>query len=111
MDMILTGRAVDAKEALAMGLANRVVPRGKSLEAALQLAKDLCEFPQMTMRNDRLSAISQWSLPLTQALQVEFQLGLASLMAGAAKEGAQRFKSGVGKSGSFGGSGGDGSKL
>jgi enoyl-CoA hydratase len=101
MDMILTGRPVDAKEALQIGLANRVVPKGKSLEASIALAKDLCDFPQVTLRNDRLSALNQWSLPLQQALQVEFQLGMGSLLSGSSSEGAKKFKSGVGKGGQF----------
>src|SRR6202030_2958117 len=57
MDMILTGRAVDATEALAIGLANRVVPAGESRSAAEELARELAEFPQLCMREDRLSLL------------------------------------------------------
>src|SRR5207237_10797419 len=59
LDLILTGRAVGATEALAIGLANRVVPRGQSLSAAQELAAEIAKFPQTTMRNDRASAYEQ----------------------------------------------------
>src|SRR3990167_5069414 len=62
MDLILTGRPVDAAEAYAMGLANRLAPRGGALDAALELAAQLSAFPQTCLRNDRLSALGQWSL-------------------------------------------------
>src|ERR1700739_912920 len=62
MDMILTGRAVDAAEALAIGLANRVVPEGQAREAAEQLAAELAGLPQQCMRSDRLSALHQWGI-------------------------------------------------
>src|SRR5262245_7189275 len=67
MDMILTGRPVGAAEALDMGLANRVVPRGASLEAAQELAADIARFPQVTMRGDRASAYAQQGLDLPEA--------------------------------------------
>src|ERR1700737_2432845 len=63
MDMILTGRAVDAAEALAIGLANRVVPKGQVRVAAEQLAAELAALPQQCMRSDRLSALHQWGMP------------------------------------------------
>ncbi|MDG5976794.1 enoyl-CoA hydratase [Hydrogenophaga taeniospiralis CCUG 15921] len=69
MDLILTGRQVDAAEALQMGLANRVVPTGQAREAAIALAQQLAAFPQATMRADRESAYAQWDLPLGEALQ------------------------------------------
>ena len=104
MDLILTGRPVAAQEALQMGLANRVVPKGQALEAAVELASSLCEFPQLCMRNDRRSAMEQWGASEHTALAVEFGLGTASLVSGGAQEGAQRFKSGQGKGGKFPGS-------
>ena len=64
MDMILTGRAVGAEEALAIGLANRVVPTGQSRQAAEELAIELARSPQGCMRADRLSALHQWGLSL-----------------------------------------------
>lgn len=101
MDMILTGRPVGAEEALSFGLANRVVPDGNALSAALDLAELLAGFPQTCMRLDRASAIAQWGLPIDQALQREAELGRESLRAGAA-DGAGRFASGKGRGGDFG---------
>ena len=99
LDLILTGRAVDAAEAYAMGLANRVVPLGESLSAARALAAELARFPQMTMRNDRASVYAQEGLPLADALGHEFALGQASLAV--AHDGAQRFVDGQGRHGRF----------
>jgi len=70
--MILTGRAVDATEALAIGLANRVVPKGQARAAAEELAAELAALPQQCMRSDRLSALHQWGVPETEALDHEF---------------------------------------
>ena len=101
MDLILTGRPVDAEEALQMGLANRVVPDGTAIEAAEQLAASLCNFPQLCMRNDRRSAYDQWSLPVSEALQREFQLGQEVIASNETFLGASRFSSGKGKHGDF----------
>ena len=101
MDMILTGRAVEAEEALSFGLANRVVPAGKALEQALLLAEQMAAFPQACMRNDRISAMKQWSLPLNDALAYEAEIGRDSLRAGAST-GAARFAGGKGRGGDFG---------
>src|SRR5438105_126788 len=62
LDMILTGRAVDATEARAIGLVDRVVPPGNALVAAQQLARELAALPQTCMRSDRLSVYEQWSM-------------------------------------------------
>lgn len=102
MDLILTGRPVNAEEALLMGLANRVVAKGKAREAAEQLALELSAFPQTCMRNDRLSAIEQWDLPYDQAMAVEFAYGRNSMKGGASARGAQRFADGKGRGGNFG---------
>mgnify|MGYP003600093431 FL=1 len=99
MDLILTGRQVDAAEALQMGLANRVVPTGQVREAAIALARQLAAFPQATMRADRESAYAQWDLPLGDALQQEWQRGKARIPD--ALEGAQRFAAGQGRHGRF----------
>jgi enoyl-CoA hydratase len=101
MDMILTGRAVDAEEALAMGLANRVVADGASLEAAIELARQIAAFPQTCMRNDRRSALEQWSLPWDQAIAHETRLGRQTITAGETAAGAARFAAGEGRGGSF----------
>jgi enoyl-CoA hydratase len=101
MDMILTGRPVDAREAHAMGLANRVVPNGQALPAALELARQLSAFPQLCMRNDRLSALEQWSLDWDEATAFEVKVGMETLRTGSAVEGATRFAAGQGRSGAF----------
>jgi enoyl-CoA hydratase len=97
LDMILTGRAVHADEALAFGLVNRIVPRGESLAAARALAHQLAELPQVAMRGDRMSAYLQHDLPLAEALAQEFAIGGRSLAEGFA--GAQRFAAGAGRHG------------
>ena len=99
MDLILTGRQVVAAEALQMGLANRVVPRGQAREAAIALARQLAAFPQATLRADRESAYAQWDLPMGEALQQEWQRGKARIPD--ALEGATRFASGEGRHGTF----------
>jgi len=99
MDLILTGRKVEAAEALQMGLCNRVVPTGQALDAALALAQQLCDFPQQTLRADRLSAYAQWDLPLPQALHQEWQRGKQCIADGL--QGALRFAAGSGRHGKF----------
>jgi len=101
LDMILTGRPVEADEALSFGLANRVVPEGQALRAAVALAHQIAGFPQVCMRNDRDNALAQWSLSFDDAIRREARLGEGSINAGAA-EGAARFVGGAGRSGRFG---------
>ena len=101
MDMILTGRPVEAEEALAMGLANRVVARGEARAEAEKLAHQLTRFPQICMKADRRSAYDQWSLPLGAALHREYELGMEAIRSGETVEGATRFASGRGRGGSF----------
>jgi enoyl-CoA hydratase len=98
MDLILTGREVDAAEAHAIGLVNRVVPTGTALAAALELGHRLAVFPQTCLRNDRLSALEQEGLTESAALAVEHRYGIASLAAGAV-HGATRFADGAGRHG------------
>jgi enoyl-CoA hydratase len=100
MDMILTGRPVHAEEALAMGLANRVVADGESLAAARALAGEIAAFPQQCLRADRASAIAQWDYPLAEALSREGAGGYPVLEAEAI-DGAERFASGAGRHGRF----------
>ena len=101
MDMILTGRGVSGEEALSMGLVNRLVEPGEALEAALELARTLAQFPQRCMRSDRLSALTQWSSTLDDALVEETRLGLEVIRSGETQEGAKRFAGGAGRHGSF----------
>jgi enoyl-CoA hydratase len=100
LDLILTGRPVYAEEALAMGLVNRVVPRGQARQAAEALAGDLARFPQECLRGDRRSAYDGLDRSFEDALANEFQHGLASLQAGAA-QGAAQFAAGSGRHGAF----------
>ena len=102
LDLILTGRAVSAEEALQIGLVNRVVEPGKTLATAIELARTLAEFPQHGLRADRMSVYKQWSLDWEQARQNELRGGLDVLASGESREGAQRFASGAGRHGSFG---------
>ncbi|MGJ6126240.1 crotonase/enoyl-CoA hydratase family protein [Mycolicibacterium sp. Y3] len=97
MDLILTGRAVDAAEALAIGLANRVVPKGDARRAAEELAAELAALPQLCLRADRLSAMRQWGESEQAAMDFEF----ASLQTVAAESvaGAKRFADGAGRHG------------
>lgn len=90
LDLILTGRPVRADEALAIGLATRVVPAGTSRRAAEELARELAALPQECMRNDRLSAYESCGLSLEAALANEWRRGMRTLEV-AGLEGAQRF--------------------
>src|SRR5215470_13079088 len=82
LDLILTGRPVAAREAFEIGLANRLAPKGGALAAALELAAQLSAFPQLCLRNDRLSALEQWSLDWDEAQANEVRLGMAVLRSG-----------------------------
>ncbi|CCH34715.1 crotonase/enoyl-CoA hydratase family protein [Actinosynnema sp. NPDC047251] len=99
MDLILTGRPVGAAEALAIGLANRVVPPGTSRAAAETLARDLAAFPQTCLREDRLSLLEQHDLPEDQALANELAHGLTSLRE--VEPGLSRYLAGEGRHGHF----------
>ncbi len=102
LDMILTGRPVAAREALEMGLANRVVPTGEARRTAEELAATIAQFPQMTMRGDRKSAYASMGMSLDAALANEFAIGMESLASGEAVRGATAFTAGKGRHGSFG---------
>ena len=102
MDLILTGRPVDAREALEMGLANRLVEDGEALNEALALARTLSAFPQNCLRSDRLSAYEQWGLSLESALANEFRRGMEVIDSRETVEGASRFAAGRGRHGDFG---------
>jgi enoyl-CoA hydratase len=101
MDLVLTGRPVAAKEALAIGLVDRVVPVGAARQAAEALAAQIAAFPQTCLRNDRLSMLEQEGLTEGAAMANELRHGLVSLQADAAA-GAARFSAGEGRHGSFG---------
>ncbi|MFF4249767.1 crotonase/enoyl-CoA hydratase family protein [Streptomyces sp. NPDC001663] len=99
MDMILTGRPVDAREAYAMGLANRVVPTGTARFAAEALAGEIARFPQACLRGDRASVLEQDGLDEETAMQGELRHGTQVLAE--SLEGAARFAAGAGRGGSF----------
>ena len=101
LDLILTGRPVDAQEALAIGLANRVVPPGAARAQAQALAAEIARFPQVCLRNDRASLFEQDGLTLEAALANEFRRGRGTLASGEALAGATRFARGAGRGGSF----------
>jgi enoyl-CoA hydratase len=101
MDMILTGRTVLAEEALQIGLANRVVADGTACEEAQSLALEIRQFPQLCMRNDRLSAYEQWDLQHDAAMANEFQRGMTVVQSGETVAGASRFAGGAGRHGAF----------
>jgi enoyl-CoA hydratase len=97
MDLILTGRGVDATEAHAMGLANRVVPKGQARQRAEALAAELAALPQRCMRSDRLSALNQWGM--SEAEGLDFEFASISRVKDEALEGAGRFAAGAGRHG------------
>lgn len=97
MDLILTGRAVDAQEALTIGLANRVVPKGQARRAAEDLATEIAQFPQGCLRADRLSALNQWGHTEAEAMDAEF--GSLARVAAETLAGAKRFADGAGRHG------------
>lgn len=100
LDMILTGRGVGAEEALRIGLANRVVPDGQALPAAVELAKELADLPPNCLRADRRSVYEQWGRDLDDAIEREYAGGLEVIRSGETQAGAQRFASGAGRHGS-----------
>jgi enoyl-CoA hydratase len=97
LDLILTGRAVDANEALAIGLANRVVPTGQARAEAERLAAEIAAFPQVCVRTDRQAVYASLGQPVVDAMRTEFALGLQALEHSA--DGVARFASGEGRSG------------
>jgi enoyl-CoA hydratase len=100
LDMFLTGRAVDAREAMAIGLADRLVARGTALAAAQALAADIAAFPQVCLRSDRASMIGQWGMPEDEAIAREVELGRSAFRE-ESRAGAAQFVTGSGRHGQF----------
>jgi len=101
LDLILTGRPVNAEEALQMGLANRVVKSSELHAEARKLALQIAGFPQACMRNDRRSAYQQWGMSEADAISNEFRLGVETLNSGETVAGAARFAGGEGRHAKF----------
>jgi enoyl-CoA hydratase len=101
LDMILTGRPVTGEEAYSWGLANRMVEIGTSKEEAEKLAREISKFPQICMRNDRISTYHQFGTELNLAMANEFDLGLKTLESGEYLHGSKQFTNGKGKHGEF----------
>ncbi|HTT09667.1 MAG TPA: crotonase/enoyl-CoA hydratase family protein [Burkholderiaceae bacterium] len=101
LDLILTGRPVHAREALSIGLANRIAPAGEARTHAQALAAAIARFPQVCLRNDRASVLEQDGLTLEAALANEFRRGRATLASGEARAGAEQFARGAGRGGRF----------
>ncbi len=94
LDLILTGRGVSGEEALRMGLANRLVPPGQAVEAAVTLAREIASKPQAALRSDRLSSYEQWSMTLEEALANEYRHGMDTLQTGEMFAGLDNYASG-----------------
>jgi enoyl-CoA hydratase len=99
LDLILTGRAVGAEEARGMGLANRVVAKGRGRAEAEALALEIARLPQTCLRSDRASAYASLGRPTQEALATEFSLGTATLASGESLAGASKFVGGAGRHG------------
>ena len=97
LDLIITGRIIDADEALGMGLLTEIVPEGEHLSRALEMAENIAAFPQPTMLADRMAAIEGFGMPLADALALEARSGPEVFEDGA--RGAKRFAAGEGRGG------------
>lgn len=101
MDLVLTGRPVDADEALAIGLANRTCPAGQARAAAVALAEQITAFPRETMLADRAGVLAALDLDLDEALLAEHDRGTAAIARGGMGPGVDRFRTGAGRGGRF----------
>lgn len=99
LDLILTGRAVDADEALRLGLVTRIAPTGRTREVAVELAHELAALPQLTLRTDRRATLAAFDHELPEALLREHDGGVAAIAAGGMTAGAAAFRAGAGRHG------------
>jgi enoyl-CoA hydratase len=91
LELIITGRVIDALEAERMGLVNQVVPRGESLKVAMEMARFICSLPQPAMRTDKEAAVRGFGLPLDEGLRIEAQCFNRSIFQPETAEGLRRF--------------------
>ncbi|AAY92288.1 enoyl-CoA hydratase [Pseudomonas protegens] len=91
MELILTGKVIDAQEAYRIGLVNEIVPSGRSLKRALELAHVLAGLPQPAMRSDKEAAVRGYGLPLAEGLKIEAQCFNRSIHQPETQEGLRRF--------------------
>lgn len=101
LEMILTGKPISAKEALASGLVNEIVTPGQSLKRAVELALNIAQFPQVSMRNDRQSVYAGLGKDLSDGLRIEARFGLDTMQSGEPQTGSQEFQKGKGRKGKF----------
>jgi enoyl-CoA hydratase len=101
LEMILTGKPVNSREALASGLVNEVVAPGQSLKRAMELAQVLAKFPQICMRNDRQAVYAGSGKELSEGLLIEARLGMETMKSGEPLAGSQEFQKGRGRKGEF----------
>jgi enoyl-CoA hydratase len=101
LDMILTGRPVEAAEAYEIGLVNRLCDPGEALDVAVELGNEIARSPQTCVRTDRASVLEQWSLSEDDAIAAELRHGMEALSASETLEGVSRFASGEGRHGTF----------
>ncbi|HET7466178.1 MAG TPA: crotonase/enoyl-CoA hydratase family protein [Candidatus Dormibacteraeota bacterium] len=99
LDLILTGRPVEAAEALQIGLVQRLVEKGEALNEAKSLARQVAGFPQGAVRADRRSARAQWSLSIAKAIKAEYEGGVKVIASGESQAGAREFSIGKGRHG------------
>ena len=91
MELIITGKVIDAQEAERIGLVNQIVPKGKSLEMAMELARSICTLPQPAIRTDKEAAVRGFGLPLDEGLRIEVQCFNRSIFQPETEEGLRRF--------------------
>jgi len=99
MDLVLTGRPVNAVEALGIGLVERLAQPGTALVEAVALARRLADFPQGALRADRRSVLAQWSMSMDEAMRAEYRGGIEVVRSGESQAGARRFSEGAGRHG------------
>ncbi len=91
LELIITGKVINAEEAYRIGLANEIVPKGKSLERALELANYICILPQTAMRTDKEAAVKGYGMPLDEGLKLEAELFYRSIVSNETIEGLRQF--------------------